>query len=50
MTLRLNVSRVRLVVNGSVRTVTDSIDELGIDAGSVCLEIRERVMVSEIEK
>jgi len=33
----------------SVRTVADSIDECGIDAGSVCLEICERVVVSDIE-
>jgi diguanylate cyclase len=47
--LRLNVSRVQLVANGSVRTVTGSIDEFGIDAGSVCPEITERFVVSDIE-
>jgi diguanylate cyclase len=47
--LRLSVSPVQLVANGFVRTVVDSIDEFGIDAGSVCLEITERVVVSDIE-
>ena len=47
--LRLNVSPVQLVTDGFVRTVADSIDEFGIDAGSVCLEITERVMVGDIE-
>ncbi len=47
--LRLNVSPVQLVANGFVRTVANSIDEVGIDAGSVCLEITERVVASDIE-
>jgi diguanylate cyclase len=47
--LRLSVPPVQLVANGFVRTVVDSIDEFGIDAGSVCLEITERVVVSDIE-
>lgn len=47
--LRVNVSPVQLVADGFVRTVADSIDEFGIDAGSVCLEITERVVVSDIE-
>jgi diguanylate cyclase (GGDEF)-like protein len=47
--LRLNVSPVQLVADGFVRTVADTIDEFGIDAGSVCLEITERVVVSDIE-
>lgn len=48
--LRLNVSPVRLVADGFVRTVADSIDEFGIEAGSVFLVITERVVVSDIEK
>jgi hypothetical protein len=32
MTLRLNVSRVQLVANGSVRTATDSIDDFGLQS------------------
>jgi EAL domain-containing protein (putative c-di-GMP-specific phosphodiesterase class I) len=47
--LRLNVSPVQVVANGFVRTVVDSIDEFDIDAGSVCREITERVVVSHIE-
>jgi diguanylate cyclase (GGDEF)-like protein len=47
--LRLNVSPVQLVADGFVSNVADSIDEFGIDAGSVCLEITERVVVSDIE-
>ena len=47
--LRLNVSPVQLVTDGFVRTVADIIDEFCIDAGSVCLEITERVVVSDIE-
>lgn len=47
--LRLNVSPVHLVAKGFVRTVAESINEFGIDAGSVCLEITERVVVSDIE-
>ncbi len=46
--LRLNVSPVQLVSNGFVRTVAEIIDEFDIDPGSVCLEITERVVVSDI--
>lgn len=46
--LRLNVSPVQLVVEGFARTVADSLDEFGIDPDSVCLEITERVVVSDI--
>jgi diguanylate cyclase len=48
-TLRLNISPVQLVTDGFVRSVADVIDEFGIDAGSVCLEITERVVVHDIE-
>ncbi len=48
-TLRLNVSPVQLVTDGFVRSVADAIDEFGIDAGSVCLEITERVVVHDID-
>ncbi len=47
-TLRLNVSPVQLVTDGFVRSVAEIIDEFGIDAGSVCLEITERVVVHDI--
>jgi EAL domain-containing protein (putative c-di-GMP-specific phosphodiesterase class I) len=48
-TLRLNVSPVQLVTDGFVRSVADLIGEFGIDAGSICLEITERVVVHDIE-
>ncbi len=48
-TLRLNVSPIQLVTDGFVRSVADLINEYGIDAGSVCLEITERVMVHDID-
>jgi diguanylate cyclase len=47
--LRLNVSPVQLVTDGFVRSVAEVIDEFGIDAGSVCLEITERVVVHDID-
>ncbi|OBI05554.1 putative bifunctional diguanylate cyclase/phosphodiesterase [Mycobacterium scrofulaceum] len=47
--LRLNVSPVQLVANGFVRTVAESIAEFDIDAGSVCLEITERIVVGDVE-
>jgi diguanylate cyclase (GGDEF)-like protein len=48
-TLRINVSPVQLITRGFVRSVADTIDEFGIDAGSVCLEITERAVVHDIE-
>ena len=47
--LRINVSPHQLVVPGFVRTVADIIDEFGINADSVCLEITERALVRDIE-
>ncbi len=47
--LRLNVSPVQLLTRGFVRNMSDTIDEFGIDAGSVCLEITERAVVHDIE-
>lgn len=47
--LRLNVSPIQLVANGFVRTVADSMAEFNIDAGSVCLEINERIVVGDVE-
>ncbi|HWS91599.1 MAG TPA: EAL domain-containing protein, partial [Mycobacterium sp.] len=47
--LRINVSPVQLITRGFVRSVADTIDEFGIDAGSVCLEITERAVVHDIE-
>src|SRR6202020_470780 len=47
--LRINVSPVQLITRGFVRGVADTIEEFGIDAGSVCLEITERAVVHDIE-
>ena len=47
--LRINVSPVQLITRGFVRSVADTIDEFGIDGGSVCLEITERAVVRDIE-
>ncbi len=47
--LRINVSPVQLITCGFVRSVADTIEEFGIDAGSVCLEITERAVVHDIE-
>jgi diguanylate cyclase (GGDEF)-like protein len=46
--LRINIAPVQLVARGFVRSVADTIAEFGIDSGSVCLEITERVMVRDI--
>ena len=48
-TLRLNVSPAQLVTRGFVSSVAETIDEFGIDGGSVCLEITERAVVRDIE-
>ncbi len=48
-TLRINVSPVQLITRGFVRSVADTIEEFGIDPGSVCLEITERAVVHDIE-
>ncbi len=47
--MRINISPVQLITPGFVRSVADTIDEFGIDAGSVCLEITERSVVHDIE-
>jgi diguanylate cyclase len=49
VTLRINVSPRQLVIPGFVRSVADTIEEFGIHAGSVCLEITERAVVRDIE-
>lgn len=48
-TLRLNASPAQLVTRGFVSSVAETIDEFGIDGGSVCLEITERAVVRDIE-
>jgi diguanylate cyclase len=47
--LRLNVSPAHLVSRGFVSSVAETIDEFGIDGGSVCLEITERAVVRDID-
>jgi diguanylate cyclase len=47
--LRINVSPVQLMTRGFVRSVANTIEEFGIDGGSVCLEITERAVVHDIE-
>ncbi len=47
--LRVNVSPVQLITQGFVRSVADTIEEFGIDGGSVCLEITERAVVHDID-
>ena len=47
--LRLNVSPVQLVTEGFVREVAATIEEFGLSGESVCLEITESVVVSDIE-
>jgi diguanylate cyclase len=47
--LRINVSPVQLITRGFVGSVADIIEEFGIDAGSVCLEITERAVVRDID-
>jgi diguanylate cyclase (GGDEF)-like protein len=49
VTLRINVSPRQLVLPGFVRTLAEIIDEFGIHADSVCLEITERAVVRDIE-
>jgi len=49
ITLRLNVSSALLASDGFARGVAATMDEFGIDAGSLCLEICERMMVRDVE-
>lgn len=49
ITLRLNVSSALLASDGFARGVAATMDEFGIEAGSLCLEICERVIVRDIE-
>ncbi|MBV8292262.1 MAG: bifunctional diguanylate cyclase/phosphodiesterase [Mycobacterium sp.] len=48
-TLRVNVSPLQLAGRGFVGTVAETIEEFGIDAGSLCLEITERAVVHDIQ-
>jgi len=48
-TLRLNISPAQLTTDGFAENVAATMDEFGIDAGSVCLEVHERVLVRDIQ-
>jgi diguanylate cyclase len=47
--LRVNVSPVQLVAEGTVDMVAAYLDTFGLDAGAVCLEITESVVVQDID-
>jgi diguanylate cyclase (GGDEF)-like protein len=47
--LRLNISPIQLVGSDFVETVAGMLDEFGLDAGSVCLEVTESVVVEDIQ-
>jgi diguanylate cyclase (GGDEF)-like protein len=47
--MRVNVSPVQLVAEGTVDMVAATLDAFGLDAGSVCLEITESVVVQDID-
>ncbi|WIM85716.1 bifunctional diguanylate cyclase/phosphodiesterase [Candidatus Mycobacterium wuenschmannii] len=47
--LRVNVSPVQLVAEGTVDLVAASLDAFGLDSDSVCLEITESVVVQDID-
>jgi diguanylate cyclase (GGDEF)-like protein len=47
--LRINVSPVQLVTDGTVETVAATLNEFGLEPKSVCLEITEIVVVQDID-
>ncbi|MGH3966829.1 MAG: bifunctional diguanylate cyclase/phosphodiesterase [Mycobacterium sp.] len=47
--LRINVSPAQLAGRGFARSVADTIEQFGIDAGSLCLEITERAVVYDLD-
>ena len=47
--LRVNVSPVQLVADGIVDSVATNLNEFGLDAGALCLEITEGVVVQDID-
>ncbi len=47
--MRINVSPAQLVTDGFVGLVAATLDEFVLDAGSVCLEITENVVVKDID-
>ncbi len=49
VTLRVNVSPVQLVTDGFADIVIDTLNEFGLERGSLCLEVTEGVVVQDIE-
>jgi diguanylate cyclase (GGDEF)-like protein len=47
--MRVNVSPVQLVADGTVEMVAASLDAFGLDASTVCVEITESVVVQDID-
>jgi diguanylate cyclase (GGDEF)-like protein len=47
--LRLNISPIQLVGSEFVESVAGMLDEFGLEAGSVCLEVTESVVVEDIQ-
>ena len=47
--LRVNVSPVQLVAEGTVDFVAASLDAFGLDADTVCLEITESLLVQDVD-
>ncbi len=47
--LRVNVSPVQLVAEGTIEMVAASLEAFGLDANQVCLEITESVVVQDID-
>lgn len=47
--LRINVSPVQLVSAGFAESVAATMEEFGLESGSICLEITESVVVQDIE-
>jgi diguanylate cyclase (GGDEF)-like protein len=47
--LRINVSPAQLVTDGFVGLVAATLDEFVLDAGAICLEITEHVVVKDID-
>jgi diguanylate cyclase (GGDEF)-like protein len=47
--LRVNVSPIQLVADGIIETVATTLDEFGLNASALCLEITESVVVQDID-
>jgi diguanylate cyclase (GGDEF)-like protein len=47
--LRVNVSPIQLVADGIIETVATNLDEFGLNASALCLEITESVVVQDID-